>query len=93
MTHSGLGRLRIAAVQPFPGPVADVAPNTDLQNNRFSPADCSASKRNNTRTRWQPSHCGGSSHDPTDRHDGRTKSHADEGALSEALSAARETKF
>jgi len=39
MTHSGLGRLRIAAVQPFPGPVADVAPNTDLQNNRFFLAD------------------------------------------------------
>jgi hypothetical protein len=52
----------------------------------------SASKRNNTRTRWQPSHCGGSSHDPTDRHDGRTKCHADEGALSQALSAARESK-
>src|SRR5262249_34184279 len=30
----------------------------------------------------------GSGHDPADRHDGCTKSHANEGALSEALSAA-----
>jgi hypothetical protein len=39
LTHSGHAPLRIAAVQPLPGPVADVAPNTDLQNNRVSRAD------------------------------------------------------
>jgi hypothetical protein len=103
-----------------PAPVADVAPNTDLENSRFSSADSalgelanemhqntttcrarvsaggsefgSVSKRNNTGTGWQPSHCGGSGHDPTNRHDGRTKSHADEGALSEALSATRASR-
>src|SRR5262249_14947609 len=48
----------------------------------------SASKRNNTLTGWQPSHCSDSGDDPPDRHDGRAKSHADEGALSQALSAA-----
>src|SRR5205823_4300643 len=32
-----------------------------------------ANKRNNTLTGWQPSHCGGSGHDPTDRHDGSTR--------------------
>src|SRR6516164_11064501 len=50
----------------------------------------SAGKRNNTLTGWQ--HCAGSGHDPADRHDGRTKSHADEGALSQALSAARASR-
>src|SRR5262249_14326889 len=38
------------------------------------------------------SHCVGSSHDSADRHDGCTKSHADEGALSQALSAARASR-
>src|SRR5262249_19725992 len=52
----------------------------------------SASKRNNTRAGQQPSHCVGSSHDSADRHDGCTKSHADEGALSQALSAARASR-
>src|SRR5690348_2069542 len=104
----------------FPVLVADVARNTDLQNNRFSPADSAlgelanevhqnttnccasisaggnefgrASKRNNAQTVWRQPDCGSSGHDPAGRHDGCTKSHADEGALSQALSAARASR-
>jgi hypothetical protein len=34
-----LDRCQRLRESPFPPPVADVVPNTDLQNNRFSPVD------------------------------------------------------
>jgi putative tryptophan/tyrosine transport system substrate-binding protein len=67
---------------------ANCRPKFTAGRNEFS----GAKKRNNTGAGQWPSRRVGSSHDPADRHDGCTKSHADEGALSQALSAARASR-
>jgi hypothetical protein len=46
-----------------------------------------AGKRNNAETEWRPLRSAGSGHGAADRHDGCTKSDADERALSKTFSA------